>query len=186
MTPLKIATLCGSLRKDSYNRKLLLLGEDALSRTGAHVDAIDLRDYPLPPYDGDLEAQGMPERVIALKARIAAAEGIVIACPEYNHSIPGGFKNMLDWTSRQGSPWKGKVAGMMGASDGPFGTWRMMPQLRTAFTSLRVLVIPEQVNVRDAPKVWDDNGKLLDEKLSGVVEKFVAEFVRVAQNMRAS
>jgi chromate reductase, NAD(P)H dehydrogenase (quinone) len=183
---MRIAALAGSLRKESYNRKLLALAVSILEKHGAEVDVIDLRDFPLPLYDGDIEAQGMPERVIALKARLAAAEGIVIACPEYNYSIPGTFKNMLDWTSRQGSPWSGKIAGMMGATNGPFGTWRMMPQLRTVLTCLKVLVVPEQVNVREAPKVWDKDGRLLDDKLPEIVDKFVTDLLQVVQKMRAA
>jgi chromate reductase len=187
MSTLRIITIPGALRKDSYNRKLLKLAEPYLEQAGLELDRLDLKDYPLPPYDGDIEAEGLPQNVWMIKARIAAAHGVVIACPEYNYSIPGTFKNVIDWTSRGGSnPWNGKVVGLMGASNGPIGTWRMMPQLRATLSGLQAFVIPLQVNVRDAPKVWNENGELTDEKLPEQVEKFVKAFARTVELMKGA
>ena len=92
---------------------------------------------------------------------------------------------MIDWTSRGGSnPWNGKVVGMMGASNGPVATWRMMPQLRATLSCLQALVIPQQVNVREAAKVWNEQGELIDEKLPGLVEKFIKSFVQTLELMK--
>jgi chromate reductase len=184
MSTLRILTIPASLRKASYNRKLLKLAESYLEKSGVEIDSLNLKDFPLPPYDGDMEEQGLPQHAWTLKARIAAAHGILIASPEYNYSIPGMFKNVIDWTSRGGSnPWNGKVVGMMGASNGPVATWRMMPQLRASLSGLQALVIPQQVNVREAPKVWNEQGVLVDEKLPGIVEKFVKAFLQTAERM---
>ena len=184
--PLRIACVAGSLRKESYNRKLLALAVSLLEKEGAETDVIELRDFMLPLYDGDIETErGLPDNEWKLKARIAACQGTIIACPEYNGSVPGTFKNALDWTSRGAEqPWAGKVVGLMGATDGPWGTQRMMPQLRQSLCILNAHVIPEQINVREAAKVWDASGALTDEKLPGRVHKFVREFLRTVQKLR--
>jgi chromate reductase, NAD(P)H dehydrogenase (quinone) len=186
MTQLRIATLPGSLRKGSYNRKLLLLAETYLEAAGVEMDRLDLKDFPLPPYDGDIESeQGLPQPAWILKARIAACHGVLIACPEYNYGISGAFKNVIDWTSRGGSnPWHTKVVGLMSASTGPIGGWRMLPQLRATLSGLGALVVPQQVNVREAKRVWDDEGKLLDDKLPGIAEKMVTEFVAITAKLK--
>lgn len=185
---MRIAAIAGSLRAASYNRKLLSLAVSYLEKEGVDIDLIDLHDFPLPLYDGDLENErGLPETVWKLKARLAACQGVLIACPEYNASIPGTFKNMLDWTSRgEGQPWLGKVVGLMGATVGLWGTQRMMPHLRQSLIVLGVHVIPQQINVREARTVWDDGGKLLDDRLPGRVHKFVREFVRTVEKLKQS
>jgi chromate reductase, NAD(P)H dehydrogenase (quinone) len=184
---MRIATLTGSLRAGSYNRKLQALAEAELKKLNIEIDHLDLREFPLPLYDGDVEVdKGLPPEAWMLKARLAAAHGVLIASPEYNAGIPGTLKNMIDWTSRgDNQPWLGKVVGLMGATPGLWGTQRMMPQLRQVLTLLNSIVIPQQINVREAKKVWDDDGNLLDEKLPGHVEKFVQEFVRVVDKLKS-
>jgi len=186
MSTLRILTIPGALRKASHNRKLLKIAERYLEAAGVEIDRLDLCDYPLPPYDGDIEeGPGLPQNAWTIKARIAAAHGVIIACPEYNYGVPGTFKNVLDWSARGGSnPWIGKVVGMMGASSGPIGTWRMMPQLRASLSGLQAFVIPQQVNVRESAKVWNAEGELLDDKLPPLVEKFVAAFVQTVELMK--
>jgi len=183
---MRILTVAGSLRKESYNRKLLALAESFLAQTGVEIDHVDLRDFPMPVYDGDLESEkGLPETVWKLQARIAACQGVLICSPEYNGGIPGTLKNVIDWTSRGASqPWAGKVVVLMGATTGMWGTQRMMPQLRQTLGILSAIVIPQQVNVRDARKVWDEKGQLLDDKLAERVEKVIREFVRVTRALK--
>jgi chromate reductase, NAD(P)H dehydrogenase (quinone) len=184
---MRIATLAGSLRTGSYNRKLLALAEDALQKAQVEIDHLDLRDFPLPLYDGDNEEQsGLPPQAWTLKARLAAAHGVLLALPEYNGGIPGTLKNAIDWTSRgEGNPWAGKVIGLMGATTGMWGTQRMMPHLRQSFQILNAHVIPQQINVREAKKVWDESGNLLDDKLSAHIEKFIHEFLRVVHLLKS-
>lgn len=176
---LRIVTIPGSLRTGSYNRMLLNLAVHALKEQAVEIDQIDLRDFPLPPYDGDIEdAHGLPQEAWTLKARIAAAHGVLIAAPEYNGGVSGMFKNVIDWTSRGDSnPWEGKVVGLMGATPGMWGTWRGQPHYRQIFTILNAIVMPQTMNVAQANKVWSESGDLLDQKLSGRVEKFVREFI---------
>jgi chromate reductase, NAD(P)H dehydrogenase (quinone) len=186
MIMLRIATLCGSLRAGSYNRKLLALAEAELAKLPVEIDHLDLRDFPLPLYDGDIEAeQGLPPEAWKLKARIAAAQGVILVSPEYNGGIPGTLKNAIDWTSRgENQPWTGKVVGLMGATTGMWGTQRMMPQLRQAFQILNAIVISQQINVREAKKIWDENGNLLNPKLPALIEKFAQEFVRTTSLLK--
>jgi len=181
---MRIVTLPGSLRKGSYNRRLLGLAIAELEKLGAEIEAVDLCDHPLPLYDGDLEDdKGVPDEAWTLKSKIAASHGIVIACPEYNAGVPGVFKNVIDWTSRGGSnPWAGKVVGLMGASAGLWGTTRMMPHLRDIMTMLGCLIIPQQISVPQAAKVWNEAGEMTDEKLPGRVERFIGAFVATVQN----
>ncbi|MFZ5433233.1 MAG: NADPH-dependent FMN reductase [Calditrichota bacterium] len=183
---MRIATIAGSLRSGSYNRKLLALAEAALIRTGADVDHLDLHDFPLPSYNGDQEREhGLPEPAWKLQSRIAACQGVLIASPEYNGGIPGVFKNVLDWTSRgPHHPWSGKVIALMGATSGLWGTQRMMPQLRQAFQILGAHVIPQQINVREAAKVWDESGQLLDDRLPERIETFAQEFLRIVERLK--
>jgi NAD(P)H-dependent FMN reductase len=185
--PLRIIALPGSLRKGSYNRMLLELAVVYLEQFQAELDQIDLRDFPLPPYDGDIEdATGLPQEAWTLKARIAASHGVLIAAPEYNGGVSGMFKNVIDWTSRGGSnPWEGKVVGLMGATIGPWGTWRGQPHLRQTFTILNAIVLPQTMNVPRVEQVWTKEGELLDQKLGGRVEKFVKIFLTLTDNIRS-
>ncbi|MCC6476429.1 NAD(P)H-dependent oxidoreductase, partial [bacterium] len=152
MRAMRIAAIIGSLRSQSYNRKLAAIATDILLRQNVEVDLIDLKMLPLPIYDGDVESEkGLPDATWKLKARLAACHGILIVSPEYNGGVPGGLKNAIDWSSRgEGNPWQGKAVALMGASTGMWGTTRMMPHLRQTMTVLGALVIPEQINVPHA------------------------------------
>ena len=182
---MKILTIPGSLRKGSYNRKLIALANESLARSGVEVDAIDLKEFPMPPYDGDLEdTEGLPDAAAKLQARVATAHGIILASPEYNSGIPGTLKNVIDWTTRGSNPWSGKVVGLMGATPNEWGTTRMMPSLRQVFSNLGALVIPQQVNIRRAGEVWNESGELLDAKARERVENFVGKFLDYAGRLR--
>ncbi|HZH04571.1 MAG TPA: NAD(P)H-dependent oxidoreductase, partial [Myxococcaceae bacterium] len=117
MSKHKLVAICGSLRSGSFNAKLLKLAVGEAERLGAEVDTVDLKALAIPVYDGDIEHEsGPPPSVVELKDRIRAAAGLLIASPEYNHSIPGGLKNAIDWASRAPSPpFRNKVAALMGS-----------------------------------------------------------------------
>lgn len=184
---MRIALIPGSLRAGSFNRKLARLAEAILQEHDVETDLIDLKDHPLPVYDGDVEAaDGMPDTCWKLKARIASAHSVIICSPEYNGGVPGMLKNTLDWTTRGGSnPWSGKVVMLTGASDGPWGTNRMQPGLRASFAVMGALVVPQTITVPRASTVWNEAGKLLDESLPGRVEKSIAGLLDVTRKMTA-
>lgn len=165
----RILAFAGSLRSGSYNRKILLVAADGARAAGADVTRIDLGDFPLPVYDADLEsAKGLPESATRLKALFDAADGLLLACPEYNAGIPGTLKNALDWVSRPapGEPplraFKGKVAALCSASPGALGGSRSLLQVRLVLSGIGVLVLPGQVSLPKANEAFDDEGNVLD------------------------
>jgi chromate reductase len=167
----------GSLRAGSYNRSLL--------RTAAELlpPDVTLEVFPLddiPPYNADVQSEGDPAPVEELKRRIAAADALLIATPEYNYSIPGVLKNALDWASRppKTSGLRKKPVGIMGASGGESGTMRAQLALRQVFvfTDSYVMVQPE-FRVPNAAQKFDAEGKLVDEELRERLRAFVAALV---------
>ncbi|MFO7541477.1 MAG: NAD(P)H-dependent oxidoreductase [Thiobacillus sp.] len=164
----KILAFSGSIRRDSWNRKLIRSATDAAQAAGGDVTLIDLADYPLPLYNGDLEdKEGLPDNALRLKALFKTHDALLISSPEYNSSIPPLLKNTLDWVSRewQGEsglvPYQGKVAAILGASPGSLGGMRMLPHLRQILNALGVLVLPGQFSLSHADEAFDpENGAL--------------------------
>jgi chromate reductase, NAD(P)H dehydrogenase (quinone) len=180
----RILALAGSFRRGSFNRKLLACAIKELEAHGAEVDIVDLKALAIPVYDGDDEAAtGIPKPAQELRERIQRAHGIFIASPEYNHSIPGGLKNVIDWVSRPPKqPLRGKVGAICGASSGHFGTVRMQPHLRQTLTALGVWLSPTSMMLPKAEQAFDEEGKLKDpgqqKELAGVVEALLVAVQR--------
>jgi chromate reductase len=178
--------IAGSLRRESYNRALL----GAARRLAPPGVAIELYERlgEIPLYDEDLRvAQGDPEPVRDLKARMAGADALLIATPEYNYGIPGVLKNAIDWASRppDTSPLRHKPVAIMGASTGQFGTVRAQLQLRHVFvfTESYVLGKPEVLVPRAADK-FDGAGELTDPATRDQLAKQLAALVAWAQRLR--
>ena len=156
-----IIVLAGSLRKDSLNKKLAQAVTKLLQDKGVQAEFIDLKDYPMPLFDQDVEAQGTQEQALALKKKWIEADGIIICSPEYNSSYPGVLKNAIDWISRtfeeEPSAFKTKVVGLMAASPGGLGGIRMLPQLRTLMANVGCIVVPTMVSIGKANAEMFDN-----------------------------
>lgn len=174
-----IVGISGALRRGSHNAALLRAATE-LAPAGLRIEVASIRGFP--PYDGDLEAeQGIPEAVRAVKERIAAADGLLLVTPEYNNSIPGVFKNAIDWLSRPPQDIRrvfgGKPVALMGATPGPGGTtlaqaaW--LPVLRTLGTELWS---GPRVYVSNAAKVFETGGRLVDEAIRQAVTRHLAGF----------
>jgi chromate reductase, NAD(P)H dehydrogenase (quinone) len=174
-----IIGISGSLRRGSYNAALLR-GAVELAPAGLSIEVASIRDIPL--YDGDLEAEhGIPDPVRALKDRIASADGLLLVTPEYNTSIPGVFKNAIDWLSRPPQDiarvFGGKPVALMGATLGPGGTalahaaW--LPVLRTLGTQTW---FGPRLYVSNAAKVFDADGRIVDEAVRAAVAKYLGGF----------
>lgn len=188
---MKILVFAGSTRKGSYNKLLAKAAFDALKRLGAEVTFLDLRDYPLPPYDGDLEErEGLPEPAKKLKKIFSEHGALVVASPEYNSSISGTLKNVIDWISRPEKSdasympaFNGKFAALMSASPGALGGLRGLVHIRAILNNINVHVIPNQVTVSKAHEAFDDKGGVKDEKLSGKVVGLMQEFFTLLQKI---
>jgi len=155
--------IAGSLRRGSYNR-LLVRAAQRLAPAGLVVHEFDLADVPL--FDADVEQRGDPEGVVAWKRAIRGADALLIATPEYQHSLPGVLKNALDWASRPPSdpPLARKPVAVMGATTGRYGTARAQADLRKvlAYNDALILQRPE-VMVAQAKQAFDADGRLVDE-----------------------
>lgn len=179
MDEFTILGICGSLREGSYNRKLLRAAQE-LTPPGVVIDEYaGLRD--IPPYDEDVRVgEGDPPPVRQLKRRIALADALLIATPEYNFGPPGVLKNAIDWASRppQESPLRHKPVALMGASTGRMGTVRAQLALRQsfAFTESYVLLKPE-VLVSGAAAAFDEEGRLVDEATRALVAQLLSALV---------
>ena len=179
----KILGVSGSLRKGSFNSALLRAAAEAMP-PNTTLDIGTIAGIPL--YDGDVEAaQGLPEAVVTLKEQIASSDGLLLVTPEYNNSIPGVFKNAIDWTTRPAADiervFGGRAVALMGASPGSFGTilsqnaW--LPVLRTLGANLWSngrMMVPR------ANAAFDESGALADEKARERLRAFLEGFAAYA------
>jgi chromate reductase len=179
-----ILGFAGSLRSGSYNRALLRAAVRA-APAGAVIETFDLADIPL--YDADLQASGDPEAVRLLKQRVRDADALLIVTPEYNNAMSGVLKNAIDWVSRPpaGSPLEGKPVGIVGATDGPWGTVRAQQNLRLvlAATGAIVMVRPT-VFVPRAAELVGGSGEFEDQETLRRVEGFMAALVAWARRFQ--
>ena len=182
--PVHIVGIAGSLRKQSYNRALLAAAENYLPE-GVTLEQFDIADIPL--FDQDvLDTGTYPEPVQRFRERLAAADAVLIATPEYNYSVPGVLKNALDWASRPPSPpFNGKPVAVMGASDGPWGTIRAQLHLRQVFVYLNAFPVQQpQVMVPKAREKFDEQGRLIDEAVGDQVRALVEALVNWTRRLR--
>jgi NAD(P)H-dependent FMN reductase len=175
----RIIGIAGSLRRGSLNAALLRAARE-LAPAGTEVEIASIAGIPL--YDGDVESErGVPERVAGLKDAIAAADGLLLATPEYNNSMPGVLKNAIDWLSRPPADiprvFGGKPVAILGATPGQGGTrlaqsaW--LPVLRTLGTRAW---FGRQLYVAGAGQAFDAEGRLVDERIRKLLGEFIAGF----------
>lgn len=168
----KILAFAGSLREGSLNKKLLAIAVEGAREAGAEVTVIDLRDYSMPIYDGDLEERdGLPENAKRLQVLLEAHDGLLIATPENNYSLSAALKNTIDWVSRpvDDHPSRhffiGKTAALVSAA-GTIGGKAGMAHLRHIFSVFQILVIPEDYGVVFAFREVDENGNFKEEHVA--------------------
>lgn len=189
MTP-RILVFAGSIRSGAFSGQTADIAQKTLALQGAEVTRISLADYPLPIMDQDLEKeQGVPENAQKLGAMIAAQDGLLIASPEYNASIPPLLKNTIDWVSRirrdaNGNtlaPFAGKVAGLCSSSDGNLAGIRGLYHLRAVLMNCQVEVITPQCSVARAGDAFDDQGNLKDERAQKMMDKVCMTLIERAR-----
>lgn len=185
MSTAKILAFAGSLRRESYNKKLVHIAVSGARAAGAEVTEIDLRDYPLPIFDEDLEAaSGLPENGRKLKELFNSHNGLLIGCPEYNSGITAVLKNTIDWVSRPvtGEPalrsFDGKIAALVAASPGALGGLRGLPLVRLILGNIKVTVLPDQIAIGKAHELMQPDGSLSDAKQQAAVQAVGAALAR--------
>jgi NAD(P)H-dependent FMN reductase len=191
--PVSILAFAGSTRTDSLNKKLVRLAAKGAEAAGAAVTVIDLRDYALPLYDGDLEAaSGIPENGLKLKKLFESHDGLLISSPENNSGYSAVLKNALDWVSRQAtkeeasmSGFNGKYGALLAASPGALGGLRGLFALRELLQNMGVTILPRMQAVGQAHTVFDEKGELKDPKLAKSVAGMGAGLVELLQKVRA-
>jgi NAD(P)H-dependent FMN reductase len=192
MAALRILVIPGSLRAGSLNAKLAAVAVDELVRAGADVTRISLGDFPLPIYDGDLEANsGVPKQALNLKRMISAHHGVLIVTPEYNASLPPLLKNAIDWISRvedthesRGQVFRERPFAIAAASNGRLGGTRCLQALRLVLSACRAIVIPNQLTLAFANDAYDEMDRLKHAVDKGAMRAMVRQLIDVAQQMK--
>ena len=176
MTTAKILAFAGSVRKESWNRKVLDVAVLGARDAGAEVTLVSLADYPMPIYDADWhEANGVPQNMLKLREQMMQANGLLIASPEYNASITPLLKNTIDWLSQSvdgasgSAPYLNKTGALLGASGGAFGTIRALPHVSTILSNLGVLMLPV-LAIPGVHKLFDEAGNMTDERARGQIK----------------
>jgi chromate reductase, NAD(P)H dehydrogenase (quinone) len=178
---MRVLGISGSLRHDSHNSALLRAAAERLP-AGAELIPFE-RLGEIPPYDEDVEVEGVPEVVRELREAIRAADAVLIATPEYNHSIPGQLKNALDWASRPAgeSALNGKPAATIGASTGMFGAVWAQAELRKVLGAMGGRVLEAELPVAHAANLRHGNRLELEPEQSERLEEILAELVAAAE-----
>ncbi len=186
----RILAFAGSTREGSFNKKLVGIAAKMAVEAGGEVTLIDLRDFSMPVYDGDLEeAQGSPENATKLYELMKEHQGLLLSCPEYNSSITAVLKNTIDWVSRPRdgdaplAAFTDKVAALFSASPGGLGGLRGLTHVRAILGNIGVVVLPNQIAVSRASDAFDAAGSLIDSDLSKKVENLVTNLVETTRKL---
>jgi len=180
--------MAASLRRGSYNKKLIRIAAAHCRAAGADVDLAELDEFAVPLYNFDDEqATGMPDGAQRFAARLAEANGLVLASPEYNNSVPGTIKNLIDWVSRiRPLPFKGKHALLLSASPSLVGGNRGLWALRVPLEVLRVITFPTMFSLAQAGQAFTEDGALRDPTLAERLERTIADYLRMARALETS
>jgi chromate reductase, NAD(P)H dehydrogenase (quinone) len=192
----RILAFSGSLRSGSYNKKLAHAAAVHAKAAGADVTEIDLRDFPLPVFDEDLEAkEGLHPNARQLKDLFLAHQGLIISTPEYNSSYSAALKNAIDWISRpaknaDGTPeaplacFDNKVVALYAASPGALGGIRVLPELRRLLANIKCVVLPDQFALAKAHEAFDESGRLKDPKSDAFAKDVATRLVTMCRKMQ--
>jgi chromate reductase len=181
--PIRVLAISGSLRKASYNTMLLHNAQEMLP-AGMSIEIFDLA--PIPLYNEDVHEKGFPPAVQQFRDKIAQADALLIATPEYNYSIPGVLKNAIDWASRPpDQPFNGKPVAIMGATPSTGRTIRSQLHLRQCFVFLNMHPVNKpEVLISDAARIFDSEGGLTDDTTRGFVRDLMAALATWTRTVR--
>ncbi len=184
----RIVAFAGSTREGSFNKRLIRAATDMGTAAGHAITVIDLREYGLPLYDGDLEsAEGLPRKALELKKLIHEHDAVLIASPEYNASLSGVLKNTIDWLSRPGGDedpgavLSEKPVGLLSASPGGLGGIRGLNHLRTILQNVGAFVIPSQFALAQAHEAFNADGTLKAENAAAAVRDVIEQLAKTVR-----
>jgi chromate reductase len=191
MSALKILVIPGSLRTGSHNARLAAAAAHELAQAGAEVTRISLGDFPLPIYDGDLQARsGAPKHAVNLKRLIGAHHGVLIVTPEYNSSVPALVKNTIDWVTRvqdahetRGQVFRDRAFAIAAASESRLGGTRALAALRLILVACHATVIPSQLALSFAGEAYDDRDQLKNPADVEALRALARQLIDVSQRM---
>ncbi|MGH6707421.1 MAG: NADPH-dependent FMN reductase [Bradyrhizobium sp.] len=191
MSALKILVIPGSLRSGSLNARLAAVAAHQLAISGAEVTRVSLSDFPLPIYDGDLQAKsGVPKHAVNLKRMLGAHHGVLIVTPEYNSSVPALVKNTIDWISRvqdphetRGQVFRERVFAIASASGGRLGGTRALAALRLILTACHASVVPNQLALSFADQAYDEMDHLKHPADIEALQALVRQLIDQSQRM---
>lgn len=188
-----ILAFAGSTRSASFNKRLIVVAAGLARDAGAEVTLIDLRDFPLPLYDGDDEARtGVPAAALELRSLIAASQGLLVSTPEYNGSVSAVLKNVLDWCSRPTdgqnglAAFRGKPVALLASSMSPFGGIRAVAHLRGIMSKMGANVLADEVLVPTAQNAFKEDGSLVNEATRTLVAQLTKNLVVHARRLATS
>jgi NAD(P)H-dependent FMN reductase len=187
----KILVIPGSLRTGSHNAKLAAVAAYEFAQAGADVTRISLADYPLPIYDGDLQAKsGVPKNAVNLKRMMGSHHGVLIVTPEYNSSVPPLVKNTIDWITRvqdphetRGQVFRERPFAIAAASEGRLGGTRALAALRLILSACHATVVPNQLALSFADQAYDDMDRLKKQADIEAMQALVRQLIEVSQRM---
>ncbi|SIT53858.1 conserved hypothetical protein [Mesorhizobium prunaredense] len=185
----KILVFAGSIRSGAFSGRTADVAQKEFALQGAEVARISLADYPLPIFDEDLEKEkGIPENAIRLARQIAAHDGLLIATPEYNGSIPPLLKNTIDWVSRVRTddgrsfrPFTGKPVGLCSSSKGHFAGVRCINHLRAVLVRCQMEVVTPECSVPEGGNAFDEDGNFRDERLHRSMEHLCRTLIETSR-----
>jgi chromate reductase len=188
---LKVLVIPGSLRSGSHNVRLGAAAAYEFAQAGVDVTRISLGDFPLPIYDGDLQAKsGVPKNAVNLKRMIAAHHGVLFVTPEYNSSVPALVKNTIDWITRvqdanelRGQVFRERPFAIAAASEGRLGGTRALAALRLILSACHAAVIPNQLALSFADQAYDDMDRLKNPADIEALKALVGQLIDVSQHM---
>lgn len=191
MTALKILVIPGSLRTGSLNARLAAVIAHEVAQAGAEVTRISLADFPLPIYDGDLQAKsGVPKSAVNLKRMMASHHGVVVVTPEYNSSVPALVKNTVDWVTRvqdlhevRGQVFRERPFAIAAASESRLGGARALAALRLILSACQATVIPSQLALSFAADAYDDMDRLKHAADAEALKALVRQLIEFSQRM---
>lgn len=182
---MRLLAFAASLRRESFNRKLIHLAVDIARGSKVEVDLAEFREFDMPLYDADLQnSAGFPPGAQELARRVQGSDGLMIAAPEYNYSIPGTLKNAIDWVSRmKPMPFRGKHGFLLAASPSLVGGIRGLWALRVPLEGLGVTLHPDMFALAQAPQALDEQGKLKDAEVVGRLTKMVQGYLEMGRKL---